>query len=66
MEWWKLQHFGMFKEVSGGGIKNGEGRGKFSTGGIVEESELKMEVSDRIKVFCGENSVTGKVASLWK
>ena len=53
MKWWKLQYFGIVKEVSGGGIKNGEGRGKFSTGGIVEESELKMEVSDRIKVFCG-------------
>ena len=41
------------------GINNGEDRGKFLAGNIVEEAEVKVEASDRIMAFCGENGVMG-------
>ena len=37
----------------GGGIRNREGRDKFLTGDLVEESEVKMEEIVQITVFCG-------------
>ena len=50
---------GISKEVSGGGIDNSEGRSKFLLGYLVEEDEVKMEASARIKVLCGKIGVKG-------
>ena len=64
--WWTVLSGGIAKGVAGGGINNGEGRGKVLAGDLVEEAELNMETSDRIKLFCGNNWVTGVGRVLWQ
>ena len=65
-KWQKIRYCGIAKGVAGGGINNGEGRGKVLAGDLVEEAELNMETSDRIKFFCGNNWVTGVGRVLWQ
>ena len=43
----------IFKEMTGSGISNGEGGWKFPKEYLVEETEVNMELSDRIETFCG-------------
>ena len=38
--------------MAGGGINNGEGGDIFLAGDLIEEAEVNMEASARIKVFC--------------
>ena len=63
LEWCMLWSGDISKEVSGGGIKNIEDWGKLSAGDLVEEDEVKMEVSTWIKIFCGKIGVTGQTGS---
>ena len=49
--------------MSGGSIRNVDSGGKFTTVYLVE-TEVNMEVSDRIKVFCRKKCVMGKAGSL--
>ena len=50
--------------MAGGGINNGEGGGKFLTGGIVEKIEFKIEASAQFKVLYINIWVMGKAGSL--
>ena len=50
--------------MAGGGIRNDKGGGNFLTGDLIEKTEVKMESSYLIKVFCGNILVTGKEGSL--
>ena len=58
-----IQYCGIPKQVSGGGIRNGEGGGKFLTGDLVK-TEVDMEVSAHLEMFCGKIWVMGKVGYL--
>ena len=55
VEWRTLRSCGIAKEVDGGGIRNGEGGGKFWTGDRVLKTEVEMEASASIKAFFKKN-----------
>ena len=59
LEWRTIWYFGIYKEVDDGGINNSDGWSNFLAGELVEESEVKMEVSALIKVLCGNIGVIG-------
>ena len=59
LEWWKLWYGGIAEDVDGVGINNSEGWGKFLTGDLAEEDEVKMKESACIKVFCWNIGVAG-------
>ena len=60
VEWWTLRSGGIPKEVAGGVFRNGEGGGKFSIGDIAGKTEVYMEASAPLKVFCENIRMTGK------
>ena len=59
LEWRMIWYFGIYKEVDDGGTNNSDGWSNFLAGELVEESEVKMEVSALIKVLCGNIGVIG-------
>ena len=59
LEWRMIWYFGIYKEVDDGGTNNSDGWSSFLAGELVEESEVKMEVSALIKVLCGNIGVIG-------
>ena len=50
--------------MAGGGINNGEGGGKFLTGGLVGKIEFRIEASAQFKVLYINIWVMGKAGSL--
>ena len=43
LEWWMIQSCGISKDVSGGGIINGEVGGKFLTGDLIEKLKSRWK-----------------------
>ena len=50
--------------MAGSGISNGEVGGKFSTGDIFGKTEVDMEASACINIFCRNSRVVGKAGSI--
>ena len=64
LEWETLCSCGISKEVTVGGIRNVNIRGKSTTIYIVENTEVMIEASTHLRELCGNIQVTGKAGSL--